>query len=132
MRWLKELKEDIDLACDIRLSQLEFDRLIAIAEGSECVSSGQLDHCLDIRGRRGNTKRLGDILVSKGFLTNEQLISVLHLQAREAFFEALTWDKGTFYFYANVPPSDDEILIHERIDHLLLEGFVRLDNNISE
>jgi len=96
------------------------------------ISSGQLDHCLDIRGRRGNTKRLGDILVSKGFLTNEQLISVLHLQAREAFFEALTWDKGTFYFYANVPPSDDEILIHERIDHLLLEGFVRLDNNISE
>jgi hypothetical protein len=96
------------------------------------ISRGQLSHCLDIHLKRGNTKRLGDILISKGFLKYEQLLNVLNTQAREAFFETLTWSKGMFFFYADVSPATEEILINERIDHLLLEGIVRIDENAAE
>ena len=34
-----------------------------------------------------------------------------------------------FFFYINQYPSKEEILINERIDHLILEGLVRIDDS---
>ncbi len=93
------------------------------------INAAQLTQCLKIHNQHGMRRRLGDILVRKGFLEFETLAEVLKLQAREAFFESLTWKRGMFFFYANQHPSQEEILINERIDHLLLEGIVRMDNS---
>lgn len=101
--------------------------------GSLLVDSGfiteaQLSQCLKIHTQHGMRRRLGDILVRKGFLKFETLAEILKQQAREAFFETLSWKNGMFFFYTNQYPSQEEILINERIDHLLLEGIVRMDN----
>jgi hypothetical protein len=95
---------------------------------SGLISEVQLDECLTIHAQHGMKRRLGDILVRKGFVPLESLAELLKLQAREAFFETLSWKQGMFYFYVNKHPSKKEILINERIDHLLLEGIVRMDN----
>jgi len=98
---------------------------------SKLITPAQLAECLDIHAQHGRRRRLGDILVRKGFLSFEDLAEILKKQAREAFFATLTWEKGMFYFYVDQYPSKEEILINERIDHLLLEGIVRIDDKNS-
>ncbi|MFW2365504.1 MAG: DUF4388 domain-containing protein [Desulforhopalus sp.] len=93
------------------------------------ITEAQLSQCLRIHSQHGRRRRLGDILVRKGFLEFESLTEMLQLQAKEAFFETLSWKEGMFFFYANQHPSHEEILINERIDHLLLEGLVRIDDS---
>jgi len=96
------------------------------------ISKAQLMQCLKIHNQHGMRRRLGDIIVRKGYLKLETLAEILQIQARDAFFETLSWKTGMFFFYANQHPSPEEILINERIDHLLLEGIVRLDNSDSQ
>jgi hypothetical protein len=96
---------------------------------SGLIDKEQLAQCLKIHNQHGMRRRLGDIIVRKGFLKIEILAEVLQFQAREAFFETLSWKRGMFFFYANHYPSPEEILINERIDHLLLKGIVRMENS---
>ncbi len=98
---------------------------------SNFITAKQLSQCLEIHKRHGGQWRLGEILVRKGFLNFANLSEMLKKQAREAFFTTLSWEKGIFYFYPGHYPSKEEILINERIDHLLLEGIVRMDNEDS-
>jgi hypothetical protein len=98
---------------------------------SGSITEMQLKQCLKIHAQHGRRQRLGDILVRKGFLNFEILSETLKIQAREAFFETLRWKQGMFFFYMNQHPSKEEILINERIDHLILEGLVRLDDSES-
>jgi hypothetical protein len=95
---------------------------------SGLINEVQLRQCIKIHNQHRMRQRLGDIIVRKGFITFEALAEVLQFQARDAFFETLSWKTGMFFFYANQYPSQAEILINERIDHLLLEGIVRMDN----
>ncbi len=95
---------------------------------SKLITADQLALCLDIHAQHGGRRRLGEILVRKGFLKFESLAGMLKSQAKEAFFTTLSWKKGIFYFYSEHYPSKEEILINERIDHLILEGIVRMDN----
>ena len=93
------------------------------------ITEMQLTQCLNIHAQHGRRQRLGDILVRKGFLKFEILSETLKIQAREAFFETLRWKQGMFFFYINQYPSKEEILINERIDHMILEGLVRIDDS---
>jgi len=96
---------------------------------SGLITAIQLKQCLRIHAQHGRRRRVGDILVRKGFLDFEKLSDTLKQQARESFFETLSWKSGMFFFYVNQHPSTEEVLINERIDHLLLEGIVRLDHS---
>lgn len=98
---------------------------------SGIITALQLAQGLKFHAEHGKRRRLGDILVKKGFVKFEELAELLQVQAREAFFETLKWKSGMFFFYANQYPSKEEILINERIDHLLLEGIVRMDNSMG-
>jgi len=98
---------------------------------SNIITEAQLKECLQLHAQHGRQERLGDIMVKKGFLGFEILSETLKIQAREAFFETLSWKKGMFFFYINQHPSKEEILINERIDHMILEGMVRLDHKKS-
>ncbi len=95
---------------------------------SRLITPEQLAHCLDIHARHEGNRRLGEILVGRGFIDFESLATMLKKQAREAFFATLSWKKGWFYFYADQFPAEEEILLNDRIERLLLEGFVRMDN----
>jgi hypothetical protein len=96
---------------------------------SRHINRNQLEDCLKIHSQDRQHLRLGEIMVQKGYIRFEVLAEILQSQARDAFFATLSWKKGMFYFYANHTPSPNEILINERIDHLLLEGIVRIENS---
>jgi len=96
------------------------------------ITEVQLKQCLKIHAQHRRRHRLGDILVKRGFLSFESLSETLKVQAREAFFETLRWKQGMFFFYINQFPSEEEVLINERIDHMILEGLVRLDDSQAD
>ena len=94
---------------------------------SELITEEQLTECLSIQGEQKDEKRIGEILLQKGFLQSDMLHESLKKQAKEAFFSVLNWTSGTFSFISNVTSEKDEVSISERIDHLLLEGAVHID-----
>ena len=96
---------------------------------SSLITEEQLDECLTIHINEKNKKKLGKILVEKGFLQSDMLNSNLKQQAKDAFFTALTWKSGTFAFISDFTSGEDEITFSERIDHLLIEGVVHIDKN---
>ncbi len=96
---------------------------------SELITKEQLNECLSIHIDQKNKKRLGEILLNKGFLQSDLLHKSLKEQAKEAFFSVLNWKTGTFAFVSNVISEKDDVSISERIDHLLLEGVVQIDRN---
>lgn len=98
---------------------------------SAVITEEQLSQCVELQEKIKDQRRLGGIVVEEGYLDYEKLTEILHSQAKEAFFETLKWQSGSFFFYVNKQPAEKEILIHDRIDHLLLEGIIRLDDGMS-
>lgn len=95
---------------------------------SELVTEEQFNECLAIHLMQKKCCRIGEILTRKGYVQEPHLAGLIQTQAKNAFFETLSWSEGTFYFYNDTSPHRNTILMRERIDHLLLEGVVRLDN----
>jgi hypothetical protein len=71
--------------------------------------------------------RIGRILVEKNYLQQEDLEKVHKEQSKAAFFEILSWQKGSFTFVINSKPQGEDIFLQERIDHLTLEGVLHAD-----
>ena len=111
--------------------QINHRKIGEILLESQLISEEQLQECLRLHKQSNFQRRLGQILLEMGyiqpFILNESLLS----QIKEAFFEALSWHEGTFVFYQNVAPAPDAIQLQARIDHLLLEGMVYIDDTAS-
>jgi hypothetical protein len=90
------------------------------------ITMDQLNHSLGTLADSPE-KRLGHVLLEHGMIHNEKLEEALKTQAREAFYEILTWQEGVFVFHKNRTPSEEEVLLAERIDSLLLQGMLQLD-----
>ena len=99
---------------------------------SSAITQEQLKECLVIHIGEKHKKRLGKILLEKGFLQTDILHESLKQQAREAFFSALTWRQGSFAFISDAPSEEDEFTLNERIDHLLLEGVLQIDRDTTD
>lgn len=95
---------------------------------SEVITDEQLSECLRIHLTEEHKERLGEILLKKGFVQKPDLQANLKNQVKDAFFHVLTWNQGTFAFVSELS-SDEEIVLDERIDHLLFEGVVHIDRN---
>lgn len=96
---------------------------------SNMVTEKQLTDCLIIHKNAKQQKRLGHILMEQGHIQYENLSESLTKQVKEAFFEVMQWRDGSFIFHLDRLPVDEEILLNERIDHLLLEGVIRIDKD---
>lgn len=93
------------------------------------ITSQQLEECLVIHRESDRQQRLGHILIQQGYIHPDNLTSSLGRQIKDAFFEALSWKEGTFLFYIDQTPEEGRLLVNERVDHLLLEGMVYIDDN---
>jgi len=95
---------------------------------SKMITPEQLQECLLIHKQNPSRQRFGQIFLEKGYIQPGHLNDSLLRQIKQAFFEALSWQQGTFSFYLDQNPAPEEAQICTRIDHLLLEGMVYLDN----
>lgn len=90
------------------------------------ITREQLSECLSVHDQHNRQIRLGSIMQERGLVSEEDLQELLKAQIKDAFFHVLSWNQGTFAFVSN-SSVEDEIALNERIDHLLLEGIVSID-----
>lgn len=106
-------------------------RIGAILIENGLLTEEQLQECLQLHGQSGQPQPLGEILLEKGYVAPEHLDASLERQVKEAFFETLAWQEGTFAYYPGEKPAASAPQLQERVDHLLLEGMIYLDTLVA-
>ena len=71
--------------------------------------------------------KIGTILIEKGYVSQDDLETVVKKQIKSNFFEVLTWKTGSFIFTEKGVPEEEDIFLDSRIDHLILQGVIRQD-----
>ncbi|MEO8500699.1 MAG: DUF4388 domain-containing protein [Vicinamibacteria bacterium] len=89
------------------------------------ISRKDLDRCL-ARHRVGGP-HIGQVFVSEGLVTLEELSSHLKVQVSEVIFETFSWTQGSFAFYDDVSPPPDAVVLQMDLQNLLMEGVRRMD-----
>jgi hypothetical protein len=91
------------------------------------ISPSQLEMAMAEQKTDQGHRRLGEILLAKQWLSQDDLESAVKHQVEEVIYEILRWEAGLFKFYENQFPTDEEITIKISTENLILEGVRRLD-----
>lgn len=76
---------------------------------------------------RDGRKRLGTLLVETGAVDAVSLRRAIEEQIKEVMYELVRWKGGRFRFTSGRRPKAQDIFIDIPLDHLILEGLKRLD-----
>ncbi len=98
-----------------------------LLKDKKIISDTQLEQAISIQAKNQNSKRLGEILISKKFIDRSDLEKVVIEQIEELLYSLLTWKTGSFKFYENQFPTEEEIKIKISVENVILEGLRRLD-----
>lgn len=93
-----------------------------LAEG--LITREDLDRGLDAQGLR---RRLGAVLVEMGAISASTLTGAIEEQIKEVVYEVVRWRGGRFRFTSGRKPKSQDVFIDIPLDHLILEGLKRLD-----
>ncbi len=110
----------------LRINQRKIGQLLLEAQ---VITQEQLDECLHLHEQSSNRQRFGQLLIEKGYVKPGWLDKSLLTQVKEAFFATLSWQEGSFRFYPNQLPEKGATQFYTRIDHLLLEGMMAIDEH---
>ncbi len=77
--------------------------------------------------RRDPTRRLAEILLEMGSITEEELERQLRFQMEETIYEVMAWDEGYFKFEERAEIAANRLLARVRVESLLMEGARRID-----
>jgi hypothetical protein len=92
---------------------------------AEMLSNDQLEEALSIQQR--TLKRLGDILVEMGAVTQVQLGQMMRLQTTETLYKLFAWKTGSYEFSQEDVDPARSTFDAVRAESILLEGFRRMD-----
>jgi hypothetical protein len=104
------------------------DRLGEILVKAGKITRENLEQALRISKKSAGLKRLGAILVEKGFLLPKELFGGLKIQVKEIIFSLFLWRDGEYQFEERLPPDliqlqiDFEELISEIIERIKAEA----------
>lgn len=93
--------------------------------GAKIITQGQLLRVLDEQKRTGN-KRLGDLLIEKGFVADDLLSTFIREQIQDAIFNLLQWDAGNFSFEV-AEESAEEVGLSVSVENLIMESSRRIE-----
>ena len=91
------------------------------------ITEADLERSRD-RQRKGDTRRVGEILVEMGAITNRELQRQVRFQVEEVVFEVMSWQEGYFSFSEGQDakfPAEASVRIPT--EALLMEGARRID-----
>ncbi len=91
------------------------------------ITAGQLNEAVAIQSSTSNSKRLGQILIEKNYISRYDLEQVVKGQMEELIYSLLSWDNGSFKFYENQYPTEEEITVDISVENAILEGMRRID-----
>ncbi len=87
----------------------------------------QLDRAVAVQAKADNGRRLGEILIELGYIDRADLTAMITEQVETLLYSLLAWQDGTFKFYENQFPTDEEITVRLSVENVILEGLRRLD-----
>ena len=101
------------------------ERLGNLLVRAELITREELDYALDLQRR--SLRRLGDILVELGFVSNADLKEMTALQTTETVYRLFHWKSGTYAFEPGDVEWDRDTVVPLRAESVLMEGFRQVD-----
>jgi len=97
--------------------------------GERLVSEGHVtqDRLDEALAQKDDNRKLGVRLIEDGVVDESTLRRVLKDRVKEVIYEVVRWTDGTFSFIDGRRSLDQDIAIDIPLDHLMLEGLQRLD-----
>ncbi len=91
------------------------------------LTAEQLEEAVKTQSESQNSRRLGEILISQKYIDRSDLETVVKTQIEELLYSLLAWQSGSFKFYENQHPTEEEIKVRISIENVILEGLRRID-----
>jgi hypothetical protein len=92
---------------------------------AEVIAEAQLEEALQQQQR--SLRRLGDVLIELGFITEATLAQMTRLQTTETLYKLFRWKNGTYEFTQKEIETEKSGFDPIRAESILLEGFRRMD-----
>ncbi len=105
-------------------SNFPAERLGEVLYKYGAITRQQFDDALKMMGP---ARRLGDIVVQKGWLKPNDLFAMLQKQVEEIFYATLAMAKGTFIFARGIDVAEIPVRVNLPAPGLLMEGVQRID-----
>lgn len=100
------------------------ERLGEVLYRHGALSRAQLDEAMSLISA---TRRLGDIVVQKGWIKPNDLYAMLQNQVREIVFNALALQSGMFFFARGIDAASVPVRVTLSCNALLMEAVQRID-----
>lgn len=95
------------------------------------ITPDQLDEAINEQAHQQSAgKRLGQILIDKNYIDRADLEEVIRHQVEELIYSLMSWERGSFKFYENQFPTEEEIVVNLSTENIVLEGMRRLDEMV--
>jgi hypothetical protein len=92
------------------------------------ITEADLERARDMQQRQGDKRRLGEILVALGVITQREVERQIRFQIEEVVFEVMSWNEGYFSFADEVESKvPTELTVRIPVEALLMEGARRID-----
>lgn len=92
------------------------------------ITPQALKRALEIRsGEPADGRRLGQILIDEGYITDRVLEAFVAEQIQDTIFDLMRWDEGDFDFEAMPDVVDEDIGLSVSIENVVMEGSRRLE-----
>jgi len=103
------------------------DRLGDLLVRNGVIGREDLDAAMETQARQPG-KKVGELLIEAGSLTEEELERYITMQIEEAVYHLFAWEEGTFHFEPDrAPEAHRGFLVSISAESLLLEGARRVD-----
>ena len=93
--------------------------------GWQYLTEEKLRELLEIQ--RDSRCMLGELLVTRGELTPEQVAHVLRVKTEETVFDLMLWEEGEFFFLDDASPARKYQELSLPVDHFIFEGARQAD-----
>ena len=92
------------------------------------ITEADFERARDMQQRQGDKRRLGQILVALGVITQREVERQVRFQIEEVVFEVMSWNEGYFSFTEQAESKvPTELTVRIPVEALLMEGARRID-----
>jgi len=89
------------------------------------IQEANLQTAMEIHRQTG--ERLGDVLSSRGFVSNADVLEVLRTRTLEIIYDLFIWEEADFEFFDNEPLPHDLVRIQVDATSVIMDGIYRID-----
>jgi Domain of unknown function (DUF4388) len=91
------------------------------------ITESQLNEAVIKQSKSETNERLGQILIDLGYIDRADVMEVVSSQVEELLYSLIKWQTGSFKFYEDQYPTQEEITVEISAENVILEGLRRLD-----